>query len=93
MLSLSMMQLLLILEWLLRFYRFLRLNLSTFFLLGIFLAVSYYGFCSFDGLLSRLYLFVVLLILFVLLAGVRGSDLLVASLLKVYLVIFVVRHY
>ena len=84
----------LILEWLLRFYRFLRLNLSTFFLLGIFLGGSYCGICSVDGLLSRLSLAVLLLVLFVLLASVSGSDLLVASsVLKVYLVIFVVRHY
>jgi hypothetical protein len=89
-----MMHLLLILEWLLRFYRFLRLNLSTFFLLGIFLAVSYCGSCFVDGLLSRLSLaLVLLLVLIFLLAGVSGNDLLVAFLLKVYLVIFVVRHY
>jgi len=89
-----MMHLLLILKWLLRFYRFLRLNLSTFFLLGIFLGGSYCGICSGIGLLSRLSLaLVLLLVLIFLLAGVSGSDLLVASLLKVYLVIFVVRHY
>jgi hypothetical protein len=88
-----MMHLLLILEWLLRFYRFLRLNLSAFFLLGLFLGGSYCVFCSVDGILSWLSLAVLLLVLIFLLAGVSGSDLLVASLLKVYLVIFVVRHY
>ena len=96
MLTLSMMHLLLILEWLLRFPRVLMANnMSTFFLLGILLGGSYYGICSVDSLLRLLALaaLALLLILFVVLAGVRGSDLLVTSLFSVYLVIFVVRHY
>ena len=67
-------------------------NMSTFFLLGILLGGSYCGTCRCDDLV-RLLALALLLVLFVLLAGVRGSDLLVSSLFKVYLVIFVVRHY
>jgi hypothetical protein len=94
MLSLSMMYLLLILEWLLRFYRFLMVCLSTFFLLGIFLAGNYCGFCSGSGLLSLLSLaLALLLVLLFLLCSVSSSNLLVASLLKFYLFFFVVRHY
>jgi hypothetical protein len=88
-----MMHLLLILERLLRFPRFLMANMPYFFLLAILLGGSYCGICSVDGLLSLLALASLLLVLFVLLAGVRGSDLLVSSLFKVYLVIFFVRHY
>lgn len=88
-----MMHLLLILEWLLRFPRFLMSDMSTFFLLGILLGVSYRSICIGGSIFSLLALASLLLVLFVLLAGVRGSDLLVTSLFKVYLVIFVVRHY
>jgi hypothetical protein len=95
MLTLSMMHLLLILEWLLRFPRFLMGNMPYFFLLGILLGRSYCGICSGGCLLRLLVLagLALLLVLFVVLAGIRGSNILVSSLFKVYLVIFVVRHY
>jgi hypothetical protein len=69
-------------------------NMPYFFLLSILLGGSYCGSCS-CGVLRLLVLaaLALLLVLLVVLAGVRASDLLVSSLFKVYLVIFVVRHY
>ena len=93
MLTLSMMHLLLILEWLLRFPRYLMGNISTFFFLCLLnqLVLVTLALCIIRLLV--LATLALLLVLFVVLAGVRGSDLLVSSLFKVYLVIFVVRHY